>query len=130
MSSVTPATVTINVLPNHAPTTVADTATAPRRTVALAAYPAVLINVLSNDSDPDTVYDATNTINPASAVITGFSQSTATPTANRATATINNAGVISYKPALGFTGIATITYTVRDTRGLVSSPATVSVTVP
>lgn len=122
LTSANPATVTVTVLANRAPETVADTATAPRRTGPLASYPAILINVLANDTDPDTVYDSTNTINPATVTRTALSSG--------GTAVINSVtGVISYRPALNFVGTETFTYRVRDTRGLISLPATVTVTV-
>ena len=120
----TPATVSVQVFANRPPLTVADTAVAPRRTGTLASYPAVQIAVLGNDTDPDTVYDPTNTINPASV--------TRSAPSNGGSATIDAVtGVISYKPALNFVGTETFTYRVRDTRNAISPlPATlVTVTV-
>src|SRR5690606_1300292 len=45
------------------------------------------------------------------------------------TITVNASGVISYTPLANYNGSFSFTYTVEDDQGLVSSPATVSVTI-
>ncbi len=116
------ATVTISIAANRAPTTVDDTFSAPRRTAA--AYTAVVLNVLANDSDPDTALDAANII----AVGTVTIPPAGTPNKG-GTATPNPDGTISYTPAQGFRGTENFTYRVRDTRNAQSSAATVRVNV-
>jgi len=54
---------------NRAPLLADDVASVPLR-VAGIPYPAVIINVLANDSDPDTVTDPNNRINPATLSLT------------------------------------------------------------
>lgn len=76
------------------------------------------LNVLANDTDLNP--GDTKTINTVSA------------TSNGGTVTINGAGpnnTLSYTSANGFIGTETFTYTMRDTAGLVSGSATVTVTV-
>ncbi|MBI4998623.1 MAG: S8 family serine peptidase [Rhodocyclales bacterium] len=119
-----PATVSIAVQANRAPTAVDDDFAAPRRTTY--SYAARILPVLQNDSDPDTVLDATNTINPATLVIVAKPNKGGAASAIRSGA---NIGTISYKPARGFVGTETITYRVKDTRGKLSNTATVSITV-
>lgn len=75
----------------------------------------IIINVLSNDSDPD------GSLNPASVVI-------ATPPAH-GTATASATGVVTYTAATGYTGPDTFNYTIADNQGFVSNPATVTVNV-
>lgn len=97
---------------NHAPLTADDTASVPVR-VAGVTYAAVPIAVLANDTDPDA---PANTIDTASVWIT-------VAPGNGGTATANGDGTISYRPAVGFSGVETFRYRVRDTLGLASSPA-------
>jgi CshA-type fibril repeat protein len=86
----------------------------------------VTINVLNNDSDPD------NNLNPATIKIVG----TANPgdplvVPGEGTWSVNlTTGEITFTPVAGFTGSPTpINYTVKDTLGLESPPALVSITV-
>ena len=104
-----PATVTINVAPNQAPTAVADT-------VATLGAPLV-INVLANDTDlegnlPLTVASVTQPAAGRGTVSTDGSQVTYTPPATVTAA---------------FT--TTFTYIVRDALGALSAPGTVTVQV-
>jgi len=124
LSSASPATVTITVLANRAPVTVADTATAAKRTSNT--YTNVLIPVLANDSDPDTGIDSTNTINPATVTISTGTNHGGTVTVVTSGA---NTGKISYRPALNYVGTETFSYRVSDTRNLQSVAAQVTVTV-
>ncbi|MBU0594276.1 MAG: tandem-95 repeat protein [Gammaproteobacteria bacterium] len=104
---------------NRPPLLLDDAATAPLRTAGVA-YPAVIVNVLANDSDPDA---PANTINPATVFLT-------TTPDQGGWAVANPDGTISYRPRAGFSGLETFRYKVRDTLGLASvSAAFVRVTV-
>ena len=118
------ATVTLDVIANRPPVTVNDSFTAPRRISST--YAARILPVLNNDSDPDTAQDPANKIAPATvAIVAGPNQGgTASVIASGA-----NVGRISYKPRVGFRGIETLTYRVKDTRGATSNTATVSINV-
>jgi Big-like domain-containing protein len=93
---------------NHAPIAGPDSATAGLNA-------AININVLANDSDPD----AGDFVNPASVTIV-------TPPLS-GTATVNPDGSIHFVP--GASGNITLQYTVADSHGLASAPATVTITV-
>ncbi|MCK9199946.1 MAG: S8 family serine peptidase [Gallionella sp.] len=95
--------VAIAVRLNRAPVTVDDT-------VATAANTALLIDVLGNDSDPDTAIDPTNHIDPA----TVFIPLTGKPNMG-GTVVVNADGSINYAPKLNFTGTETFMYAVKDT---------------
>ncbi len=104
---------------NRPPLLLDDAATAPLRTAGVA-YPAVIVNVLANDADPDA---PANTINPATVFLT-------TTPDQGGWAVANPDGTISYRPKAGFSGIETFRYKVRDTLGLAPvSAAFVRVTV-
>jgi hypothetical protein len=99
--------VTVNSV-NDLPVAVADEATTRTNT-------AVIISVLTNDSDID------GTLNAASLAITSQSPNgVAVPNAD---------GTIQFSPNTGFSGNATFSYSVRDNDGGESQPATVSVLV-
>lgn len=104
LASKNAAYVSIAVRANRAPVAVEDAA------AVVANSPGVTINVLANDSDPDTVFDASNTINPA----TVFIPNTGKPNFG-GTATVNANGTIFYKPKLNFTGSELFMYAVKDT---------------
>jgi bacillopeptidase F len=95
--------VAIAVRLNRAPVTVDEA-------VATAANTALVINVLGNDSDPDTAIDPTNHIDPA----TVFIPLTGKPNMGGAVA-VNADGTITYTPALNFAGTETFMYAVKDT---------------
>ena len=85
----------------------------------------VSVNVTANDSDPD----INSPLDPASVKIVG-ADPTGKLTTNEGTWTVV-AGAIIFTPASGFTGNPTpISYTVKDTGGLESNPATVTITYP
>lgn len=110
LASTTPATVTITVAPNQAPTAVADSVT----TLGVA----IPINVLANDTDPE------GNLPLAVASVTQ-------PLNNRGTVTNNITGVTYTPPASVTTAFTTsFTYFAKDSFGAVSaSPATVTVQV-
>jgi FtsP/CotA-like multicopper oxidase with cupredoxin domain len=95
--------VSIAVRANRAPVTTDDT-------VSTTANTGLVIDVLGNDSDSDTVIDAANRIDPATVFIT-----TAGNPNQGGTATVNANGTLSYTPQAGFTGIETFKYAVKDT---------------
>jgi bacillopeptidase F len=117
------ATVSITVSANRPPLAVNDTATAPARRDA-APYAPVIINVLGNDSDPDTAIDPANVINPASVTISRR------PNKGGSVA-VNAGGTVAYTPRLNFTGTETFAYRVKDTyvRPATSKAAYVTVSV-
>ncbi len=80
------------------------------------------IPVLTNATDAD----GNGTINKATVAVVG-TQVGGTFTAN--TAAGANQGTISFTPTPGFTGTASVNYTVNDEKGLISNVATLSVTV-
>ncbi|AWY43957.1 hypothetical protein DKY63_30220 [Pseudomonas putida] len=110
LASTTPATVTITVAPNQAPTAVADSVT----TLGVA----IPINVTANDTDPE---------NNLPLAVASFTQ----PPAGRGSVT-SNGTVLTYTPPASVTTAFTTTfsYFVRDSFGAVSAtPATVTVQV-
>jgi bacillopeptidase F len=112
----------IVVIANRAPVAVNDTATAPvRRTTA---YTPVVIPVLANDYDKDTAIDPANMINPSSVTIY------AAPNQGGSVA-VNANGTIAYTPKVGFAGVETFRYRVKDTYATpaISNAAYVRVTV-
>lgn len=107
------ATVSITVIANRAPVAVDDTVAAPVRR-STPPYVPVIINVLANDSDPDTAIDPANVINPASVTISSAP--------NKGGSVVVNAdGTLTYIPKLNFRGTETFRYRVQDTY---STPAT------
>ncbi|MBI5889603.1 MAG: S8 family serine peptidase [Nitrosomonadales bacterium] len=103
LTSKTAGWVSIAVRANRAPVTVDDAVATPVNT-------AMVINVLGNDSDPDTAIDAANHIDPA----TVFIPVTGKPDMG-GTVTVNADGSIGYTPKPGFTGTEVFAYAVRDT---------------
>ncbi|WP_159815043.1 Ig-like domain-containing protein [Pseudomonas sp. 18058] len=109
LASANPATVTITVAPNQAPTAVADSVA----TLGVA----IPINVLANDTDPEgNVPLAVNSLTQ--------------PAAGRGTVS-SNGTVITYTPPATVTTAftTTFTYIARDNFGALSTPATVTVQV-
>ena len=117
------ATVSITVSANRPPLAVKDTASAPANRDA-ATYAPVVINVLANDSDPDTAIDPGNVINPASVTISRLPN-------KGGSVTVNADGTLAYTPKLNFTGSETFAYRVKDTylRPATSKAAYVTVSV-
>lgn len=105
-----PGTVTVIVTPvNDAPIAVNDAATTNENT-------AVAIPVLANDSDVDSPLD------PSSITI-GTTVKNGTISINTTT------GIVTYTPAKDYVGNDSFTYTIKDSGGLVSNVATVSISV-
>jgi VCBS repeat-containing protein/CshA-type fibril repeat protein len=118
-TSTTTLTITINGK-NDAPVAVNDTR------IGVSGQP-VIINVLSNDSDPE------NDINPATVKIVGTANAgDSLVVAGQGTWSVNpSTGAITFTPIAGFTADPTpISYTVQDKTGLTSNPATVTVDYP
>ncbi|HZW24325.1 MAG TPA: Ig-like domain-containing protein [Gallionella sp.] len=95
--------VSIAVKANRAPVAVADT-------VSTLANTPLVIDVLGNDSDPDTAIDPSNKINPPTVFIPVGKQ----PDMG-GKVTVNADGTIGYTPKPGFIGTETFMYAVRDT---------------
>jgi gliding motility-associated-like protein len=83
----------------------------------------IAINILANDSDDTGLNPASVDLDPS----TAGQQLTLTVAAG--TFSVNNAGVLSFVPALNWNGVVTIYYTVQDTDNVVSNVASVEVTV-
>ncbi len=97
-------TITVNAAANQPPKAVNDTATT-------TAGKAVTVNVLANDSDPDSdTLSVTANTNPANGTVT------------------RSGGNITYTPKAGFTGTDTFTYTISDGKGGTAT-GTVTITV-
>jgi hypothetical protein len=97
--------------------TIARRPSATADSTATAMNTAKVINVLVNDKAT-----APATLNPASVLI-------GTPPAN-GSAQPNASGTVTYTPQTGFAGSNSFSYTVRDSLGSTSNPATVTVHVP
>jgi gliding motility-associated-like protein len=82
------------------------------------------IDVVGNDSDVD------GTINPASVDLNtslgGIQNSVSTASGDY---TVDTNGLVTFNPAVGFTGTATRNYTVNDNSGETSNPASISILV-
>jgi hypothetical protein len=119
----TPSSATVTIteddpLPNTAPTANGDVASAPRNT-------GVTFSVVANDSDSDgTIVVNTVDLNPSQA-----NRQTTVTTTRGGTATVSDAGNVTYVPRRGFRGTDTFTYTVNDDDGATSNVATVRVNV-
>ncbi len=102
-------TVVEEVVVNSPPVATNDTATTQQGTQ-------VVIPVLNNDTDANNNLDRTSVLvanNP-----------------NNGTVSVNNTnGEITYTPTTNFSGSDSFTYTVKDTIGATSNPATVNITV-
>ena len=116
-----PTTVTINVLANRPPVAVGDTARG-AVFVATEVYSEVIIDVLRNDRDPDSAFDADNGIVPSSVTIV------AEP-ANGVAMVDPTTGNISYTPNEGFNGVDTFRYNIQDAHGAISNTARVSLVI-
>lgn len=111
--------VAIAVRNNRAPAAADDAAVTPPDTP-------LAIPVLDNDSDPDTVIDPANRIDPATLFVPFGGKPD-----HGGTAVPNADGTIAYMPAPGFAGVETFKYAVKDSYGTpaISKPASVRVEV-
>ncbi|MCF6439561.1 tandem-95 repeat protein [Pseudoalteromonas luteoviolacea] len=89
-------TVTVELVVNNAPVTTPDSANTTDKS-------SLIIDVLSNDTDPD-----------------GDVLTLVSAQANQGKATVNSDGTLSYEPQLGFTGEDVVTYVVKDSKGATS----------
>jgi len=115
------AVVQLKIVANRAPKAVDDVVNARVRLPAVT-YSASTINVLENDVDPDAEFDTTNKIDPGTLKIV-------TQPNKGGKLTVDSAGIISYTPAIGFKGVESFGYSVKDTRGAQSRTASVQVNV-
>ncbi len=83
----------------------------------------ISVNVLSNDTDDGTIVTSTVDLNPT---VGGIQNSIAGP---EGTFVVNGTGVVTFTPALNFSGSAVVSYTVNDNIGVTSNIATLTVTV-
>jgi hypothetical protein len=118
-ASTTAGFVSIAVRANRAPTTAGDTVSTPVNT-------SLVIAVLGNDIDLDTVIDPSNHIDPPTVFIPVGKQPD-----KGGTVIVNADGTITYTPRAGFTGIERFQYAVKDTyiTPAISKAAIVEVTV-
>ena len=104
-----PSTVTVAITPvNDAPVASNDAVTTLENT-------AVNINITNNDIDVD------NNVNPSSVIIV--------TNPAHGTLTVDAGGIATYAPTTDYLGEDTFTYTIQDPDGLISAPATVTITV-
>ncbi|MBD2767131.1 hypothetical protein IC235_04375 [Hymenobacter sp. BT664] len=87
---------------------------------------AVVFNILANDTDADgSIAANTVDLDPS----TPGTNETTRIIAGVGTFTVTTAGSVTFTPATGFTGTASLTYTVRDNENALSNPGTISITV-
>jgi CshA-type fibril repeat protein len=85
----------------------------------------VTLSVLNNDTDPEGNMDvATVDLDPTTA-----GRQTTFTVAGQGTFEVDDTGVVTFTPVTGFTGVATIPYTVDDDEPLTSNEANITVTV-
>ncbi|WP_159478263.1 Ig-like domain-containing protein [Dyadobacter sp. 3J3] len=114
-----PATITITVTATP-PTAIADVATTPAGTP-------VTLTATTNDTPGSAAIDPASVklIDPAT-----NTPVTSVTVPNQGTYTVNPNGTVTFTPVAGFTGTATpVSYTETDVNGLVSNPATITITV-
>ncbi len=105
-------TATVTVTVAAAPIAVNDTVVTSQNTIAV-------INILAND-----IVAAGLTLNPSTVVPVPF------PTTAHGTISLNpGTGAVTYTPTLAYFGPDSFTYTVKDSLGTISNPATVNITV-
>ncbi len=113
-------TISVTVMPvNDFPVANPDTKTT-------AEGAAVTLNVTENDTDVDGTIDVSSVdLNPAVA-----GKQIAFAVSGQGTYAVDNAGVVTFVPVSGFSGIATtVNYTVNDNSGAVSNISTITITV-
>lgn len=112
------ATISVTVKPvNDAPVAVNDSRTTNEDTP-------ISFSIVANDTDVD------GTINPAAADLnTAIAGRQTSLTLTEGTVTIDLTGVVTFTPALNFSGTASFQYVVADNEGLFSTAATVTINV-
>jgi gliding motility-associated-like protein len=109
--------ITVNAV-NDAPVAVNDAPSA------IVENTSATFNIISNDTDVDgTIATTTIDINPGTAGI----QNSITNASG--TWSVDVLGNVTFNPSLGFTGSASLTYTVNDNSGTTSNIGTISITV-
>lgn len=108
-------TITVNAV-NDVPVAVADNATTDQGD-------AVIINVLANDTDDNSLNTGSVDLNPD---VSGTQASRSTASGNF---NVSSSGVVTFSPLATFSGTASIEYTVSDNEGTISNRATISVLV-
>lgn len=111
------AKITIAVQPVNAPLAKEDRVTTKMNK-------AVDINVVANDTDSDGTIDVTSV--DLNVTTNGVQK---TNTTAQGTYAVNEQGVVTFTPKKDYTGLATVQYTVKDNKGILSNPGTISVTV-
>lgn len=112
------ATITFTVIAvNDAPVALGESVSTPEEVD-------IEITVLSNDSDIDGTLNAASVDLDVS--VAGIQNS---KTVTGGSFTVNSSGVVTFSPALNFTGSVTLPYTVNDNLGATSNQATISITV-
>jgi subtilisin family serine protease len=115
------ANVQLKIVASRAPRAVDDLANAHVR-LPVVAYVPLTINVLENDVNPDSEFEPGNKIVASSLKI--VSQP------NRGgKLVLDSESIISYTPAIGFKGVETFSYSVKNTRKLLSNTANVRINV-
>lgn len=112
------ATITVEIgASNNAPVAADDNASTGEGTP-------VSFNIVANDSDSDGTIDAsTIDLDPAAS---GSQKSNNTPQGNFS---VSGSGILTFTPANGFSGQASIGYTVKDNEGATSNVASITVNV-
>ncbi|RRQ45830.1 SdrD B-like domain-containing protein [Chryseobacterium sp. SC28] len=97
---------------------------------------AVTHNILSNDTDPNsgtviaTSVNLTPPVGASSIVTDGSGNVKGFTIAAQGTWLVNTSGVLTFTPTIGFSGNpTTVTYSIKDNAGLISSAANISITV-
>ncbi len=111
------AEITVTVVPSGAPVAVNDAATTTVNN-------SVSFSVTNNDTDDGTINPARVDLDPSS---NGFQQSLYVN--GEGQFSVDLTGEVSFQPDWNFSGVSSITYTVRDNLNLVSNVATITVTV-
>jgi len=112
------ATISITVTPVNDPPTAVNDAITTNEDVS------VNLNVTTNDTDIDgTINAATVDLNTGTAGIQNANTTAA------GSWSVNATGVVTFAPALNFSGSATLPYTVNDNGGATSNAATITITV-
>jgi gliding motility-associated-like protein len=111
------AKITIAVQPVNAPLAKEDVITTSVNT-------SVDIDVVANDTDSDGTVDASSV--DLNVKTNGVQRSATSPEGNY---TVNELGIVTFTPRTDYIGAASIEYTVKDDKGVLSNPALISITI-